>query len=807
MSISSTLGLQLGHFVLRYRWWIIALTVILVLFAASGGRYLVFNNDYRVFFNEDNPELLAFEHMENTYNGRDENVLIVLAPKNGDVFTRENLAVIEKYTELAWQTPHSIRVDSLTNFQHSYASEDDLVIEKLVTDADDIADVDLQQIRATALSDPLLVKRLVSDDGRVTGINITIQLPGKDPVAEEPEVVHFARDLAEQIRTENPDMDVHLTGMVMLNAAFAEASEHDMSTLMPLTLLVFLISIAMLTRGWTSAFASLWMILFSILVAMGLAGWFGIDLTSISASAPTIILTLAIANAIHVLVAFLHEMKLGRDKADAMRESLRVNLQPVFLVSFTTMLGFLTMNFSESPVFHGLGNIVAMGMLCSFILSVTFLPALMMVLPVSTPAPSKADKKNAMENLAEFVIRNQNKLLIGVGGLFFVLVFFLPRNELNDEWIQYFGEGMEFRQATDFTTDNLTGVYRIDYSLNAQETDGISDPQFLRQVQAFVDWYRAQPEVVQVSALTDIMTRLNKNMNNDDPAFAVLPESRELAAQYLLLYEMSLPYGLDLNNQINIDKSATRVTVTTTNLPVKETLALEERAQEWLQANAPDIRGDGTGSTIMFAHVGVRNIQGMLLGTAIGLIFISAILLYVFRSVKMGLISLIPNLMPSIMGFGLWGLLVGEVGLGLATVAGVTMGIVVDDTIHFLSKYLRARREKGLNSEDAVRYAFASVGTALWFTTVTLVAGFAVLAFSSFKLNADMGVLTAIILIFALIADFLLLPPLLMKLDRSPAAAPVAQEHSAAQNNPITQSRPIDTVYASSAVDNEPVKV
>jgi uncharacterized protein len=262
-----------------------------------------------------------------------------------------------------------------------------------------------------------------------------------------------------------------------------------------------------------------------------------------------------------------------------------------------------------------------------------------------------------------------------------------------------------------------------------------------------------------------------------------------------------------LNNQINIDKSATRVTVTTTNLPVKETLALEERAQAWLQTNAPDIRGDGTGSTIMFAHVGVRNIQGMLIGTAIGLIFISAILLYVFRSVKMGLISLIPNLMPSLMGFGLWGLLVGEVGLGLATVAGVTMGIVVDDTIHFLSKYLRARREKGLDSEDAVRYAFSSVGTALWFTTVTLVAGFAVLAFSTFKLNADMGVLTAIILIFALIADFLLLPPLLMKLDRSPAAAPVAQDNSATQNSPITQNRPIEAAYVSAAVDNEPVKV
>jgi len=242
-----------------------------------------------------------------------------------------------------------------------------------------------------------------------------------------------------------------------------------------------------------------------------------------------------------------------------------------------------------------------------------------------------------------------------------------------------------------------------------------------------------------------------------------------------LLYEMSLPYGLDLNNQINMDKSATRVTVVTKNLPVKQTLALEERAQAWLSANAPEIRSAGTGSTIMFAHIGVRNIESMLWGSVFGLVIISGILIYAFRSFKIGFLSLIPNLIPSIMGFGLWGLLVGEVGLGLATVAGVTMGIVVDDTVHFLNKYLHGRRDMGLGSEDSIRYAFSSMGTAMWFTTFILVAGFAVLAFSSFKLNGDMGLLTAIILIFALIGDFFLLPPLLMKFDRAPAAAKQSQ--------------------------------
>jgi hypothetical protein len=168
----------------------------------------------------------------------------------------------------------------------------------------------------------------------------------------------------------------------------------------------------------------------------------------------------------------------------------------------------------------------------------------------------------------------------------------------------------------------------------------------------------------------------------------------------------------------------------------------------------------------MFAHIGQRNIRSMLTGTSVALVLISIILIFALRSLKIGLVSLIPNLAPAAMGFGLWGLLVGEVGLGLSVVAGMTLGIVVDDTVHFLSKYLRARRERHLDSPDAVRYAFSTVGTALLVTTLVLIAGFMVLTQSPFKLNSDMGLLTAITIAFALLADFLFLPPLLMKVDK-----------------------------------------
>jgi len=755
---------KFAHLVLRYRWWIIVTSIIAVLAAASGGRLLAFSNDYRVFFAEDNPELLAFQNMENNYS-KDDNVLIVIAPKDKNVFSRNTLDIVEKYTKAAWQIPYSIRVDSLSNFQHTYAKGDDMVVADLVRHAKQLSNDELDKIRDIALHEPQLVKRNVSEQGHVTGINVTVQLPGKDPVSEGPEVTQHARQLADKIRAEHPEVDVYLTGMVMLNTAFGEVSQQDMQTLMPMTFLVVLVSIGLLLRGWTGTFASLWVILFSIMTAMGLAGWMGITLSPPVASAPTIILTLAVANAVHVLVTFFHNMRLKLSKHNAMTESLRINLQPVSLTSMTTALGFLTMNFSDSPPFHDLGNIVAIGVLTSFILSVTFLPALMMVLPVKHPRPLGEDS-TLMEKLAEFTIRFQNKLLLGMTAIFIMLVASIPQNELNDEWVDYFDKSFQFRVDTDYTTNNLTGLYRIDYSLNAADQGGISEPDYLAKLDKFTDWYEKQPEVVHVNTLSDTIRRLNKNMHGDDPAYYRLPENRNLSAQYLLLYEMSLPYGLDLNNQINVDKSATRLTVTTETISVTQILDLEQRAQSWLTTNAPDIQSDGTGTSIMFAHIGQRNIKSMLLGTSIALIIISFILVFAFKSFKIGAISLIPNLIPGAMGFGLWGILVGQVGMGLAVVAGLTLGIVVDDTVHFLSKYLRGRREKGLNSEDAVRYAFSTVGTALVFTSITLVAGFMVLAMSTFKMNAHMGMLTSITIIFALVADFLLLPPLLMKLDR-----------------------------------------
>ena len=302
-------------------------------------------------------------------------------------------------------------------------------------------------------------------------------------------------------------------------------------------------------------------------------------------------------------------------------------------------------------------------------------------------------------------------------------------------------------------------------SIDSQTSSGINEPKFLKAVADFSEWVRALPVTDHVSTISDVLKRLNRNMHADDDEYYRLPKERELSAQYLLLYEMSLPYGLDLNNQLNVDKSSTRVIGTFKNLTSAQQIDLEDNMYAWFAKNAPNYKVSIASPTLMFAHIGQRNINSMLIGTSFALILISLLLAFALRSIRYGLISLLPNLMPASIGFGLWYFLDGQVGLGLSVVTGMTLGIVVDDTVHFLSKYKHARDVYAKSSEEAVKYAFSSVGRALWITTLVLVAGFMVLAQSTFKINADMGLLTAVTIAVALIVDFLFLPPLLMLLD------------------------------------------
>lgn len=776
---------KFSEFIFSNRWLIVIVSLLVVVFASAGFQNMSFKSDYKIFFEEENKQLNDFLGLQKIYSKSD-NVAIIVAPKNGNIFTKENLTAVWELTNEAWQIKYNSRVDSITNFQYSFAEEDDLIIEDLVLEADMLDDEMIARAKRVSLAEPLLRKKLISLNGDVAVVNVTIRLPAIDMTVEVPEVSSDARALVAKMSEKYPDIEFMLSGMIMMNTSFPEASIRDSSVLIPIMLLVVIVAVGVLLRTISGTIATFVVIIASVMTAMGIWLWGGGYMTGPSAGAPTVILTLAVADCVHILSTYYYNMRHGMEKYAAMKDSLRVNVQPVFLTSVTTAIGFLTMNFSDAPPFAHLGNIVAIGVMLAFVFSVTIFPAMLMILP-SKVKPTTKHKSDAMDRLANFVIKRRKVLLPGMAILIAGFAAFVPSNELNDDFVKYFDDRVPFRQATDFMGEKMSGMTTLELSFDSKESSGINDPKFIKFVADFSEWLRQQKETDHVNTITDTLKRLNRNMHGDDPDWYKLPEEQELAAQYLLLYELSLPQGLDVNNQLNVDKSKTRVLATFKNLTSNEILSLEKRVLEHFAAQNSPYELTLASPSLMFAHIGASNIIGMLKGSSIALILISIMLGFALRSVKFGLISLIPNLTPAAVGFGLWGLFVGEVGLGLSVVMGVTLGIIVDDTVHFLSKYIRARREKGLSSEDAVRYSFASVGKALWVTTAVLVAGFGVMATSSFKVNADMGLLTAITILIALIIDFLFLPPLLMLL-KSRKDKVAEQEAEAAQTAPTVQT-------------------
>ncbi|NOZ64899.1 MAG: MMPL family transporter [Alphaproteobacteria bacterium] len=740
-------------------------SVFVVILLAYGVKNIYFSSDYRAFFGPDNPQLAAQDELEQTYSKVD-TVSIVLKPDEGDIYNKKFLALVYELTKESWQVPHAIRVDSLSNFQHTRAEEDDMIVEDLVPDPDALDQKQLDLIRTVSMTEPALLNRLVSRDGKTTQISITIEAPDTERTTLA-KVVRQVREMAEVARAENPDVHIALSGNVMMSITFAEAAQHDMTTLFPLMYGLLALTILLFVRSLAGMVSTMLVVILSVVAAIGVAGYIGWGLNGVSVNSFVVILTISVADAIHLLLTYFGELRKGANRKMATVESLRINMQPVFLTSLTTVIGFLSLNFNDSPPFREFGNISAFGVIAAWFLSVTFLPALMTIIPM-TSRGHKQYENSILSRYVEWVLVQKRNILIGSLVVLAVSAALLPKLVYNDKFVEFFSPNLQFRQDTDFLMDNLTGIYTIEFSVPSGEDGGIANPRYLAKLDEFANWFRTQPEVLHVLTFADVMKRLNKNMNGDKPEFYRLPESRNLAAQYLLLYEMSLPYGLDLNNQIDVGKSATRLTVILDNINTDAMKSLKYRAEDWLAQNAPpemQSRG-GTSVNLIFAFLTKRTFDSMFWGTGLAFLLISACLVVALRSVKLGLVSLVPNIMPVIVAFAIWAVINGELGMFAASVTATALGLIVDCTVHFLSKYRRGKTEKNLDVEDAVRYAFSMVGTALWVSSLVLIVGFSSLMLSDFSMNSKMGALTALVIGVALVVDFLLLPVILLYLDK-----------------------------------------
>ena len=747
--------------------WLTLLAVFCFLIVSTAGlNKLIVTGDFESILDKDDPLLVDHYRVKQDFVDSKRVVVAIHSPQKS-IFTAETIGFLQKFTEQAWSTPFASRVDSLTNYQHTQADGDNLLVGDLFADDVVITRQLLKAGESIALQEPSLRKQFISLDSRTTTIAITFRLPSQESYVQDRIIImQYVDELIETYRLQRPDLEFYVMGSVVLDERVSNYITNDNRTLIPLMLLLMLVLLWVFLKSASAMVAGVITVIATGASSIGLIGWTGLVFDSIAAISPIVIMTLAIADVTHVSTGTLLALNNGTSQRDAIKISLRNNFYPVFITSLTTVLGVITFVFAESPSMRNLGIFVAIGVVVAFLLSVTLLPAMLALWPIRSGAQKRY---LSFSSYFRWLVRNQKTLLPAAIVFSVVLSLLVPKNILNESSELFFQPWTEERASLDFMREHLAGPDILDIALYTDQPDIASKPEFLTVLDEFKQWLMARQGVEYVLSVSDTFKRLNRSMHGDDPNEYKLPVSQNLSAQYLLLYELSLPYGLDLTQDINFDKSAVRLSASLAGMLSKDKIALKYDAIAWLTERAPYVDAVITGNPYINEELTLLNLLPSLLkGGSIAILMVSFVLLLILRSFKLGFIGLLANLLPVFLGYGVWALINGYVNFGALTVAGICLGVVVDFSVHFLTKY-RASRLAGNSAEDSVGFAFEKVGYPLLTTTIVLVSGFWLLSFSSINSNAVIGALTGIVILMALFINFVLLPCLLLKWDQHSA--------------------------------------
>jgi predicted RND superfamily exporter protein len=768
----------------------------------------IFNADYHVWFDKDNPDLVAFDRFQKVF-AKEELALVAVAAKEGDIFDNRHLATLRTLTERFWTVPYVNRVDGLVNFNYTTADGDELLVEDFIPSTP-LAEADLAEKKRVALADPILSKFLLSRDAGMTQIALRVIVPEGYPEGHI-EAKRAMDSLVQLARAENPGLDFRLGGTVVMNTAFNEFAQKDSQTLVPLMFLIIILALAFLLRSFWGTVLPMGLLVTSILFPIALfVGVMGMSLNNASVNVVQILVTIAIADSVHILTIFFQGMKQGMKRNEAIVHTFQVNFIPCLITSATTAAGFFSLLLQDVPPFRDLGLFAGAGSLYAFLASVFTLPALLSLIPfrarakaaapatgsagaAATPQPA-AGSPDRGALLPQWPVAwvdriDRRKKSIAWASLFLALASLglFTRLVVDSSAVKFFSEETEFRQATEYIDGNIIGTNPYEFGFDAGSEGGVYDPAFLKKLERFQEYLLSRPDFrfTYVSSIVDVVKRLNQTLHGGDPAYYAIPDrdsvtaegdtlrARNLIAQYILLYTLSLPQGMDLTNQVNVDNSKARVTAFQQQLTSSRQTAVAAEINAWLDREMPEAGARTLGVPIMFGNMMEMAMPGMLKGAATSLLLITFMLVVTFRSLRAGLLSMIPNVLPVVVMYGIIGLSGYMVNLSVAVVAMITLGIAVDDTVHFMQHYLEGIRQ-GLPRKQAIVRSFQECGLAIVFTSIILVAGFLSLTLSDFAVNQDLGMFCSLVWVLALLAEFTVLPAIILLIGERKAAKEAA---------------------------------
>ena len=756
---------NLSKFIINNRIVFIFSCLVLVLILGRGITSVVFDPDMERFFPKGHPATSLSYEIDETFI-RTDNLVIAINAKNNSIFTKKTLSLIESLTEKSWTVPYSIRVDSLTNYSYVRSVDDDLLVEPFIENAVSLEDSFIKQREKIVEEEEIIFGSLISKDKKTTVISIIVDPPNPDANIKLIDTVEYMLEYVDEAKSNHPELDIRVLGTPYQEYISPKMVLSEMPIVMPSMLLLILVSVFFLLRSVFAVLATILVIVLSLIATFGSVGYIGNALNQMVITIPILIITLALADCVHLFSIFFQQRVKGHSSKESMIRSLELNLQPLFLTTLTTCIGFLSFNVLDVPPLQDLGNFVSIGIAMAFIFTIFFAAPLFSFFEIKAPK-SVNQQINLSRKIAKFSLKNSKTLLWSVPLASLLLICLIPLNVLDENPTQMYDEGFTSFSADTLWLDEMLGV-TFPVSFKASSNNGsVSEPEFLKKIDNFVKWLETQDEVNHVTSLAHTMKNLNRSMHGDDPEWETIPESEELSSQYLFFYEMSLPMGLDLNSSISQDRASTKISANLDDMSGKDFLKFDKKVRAHIQENnLTEIISPAAGFRVVFSHISMVIVNSLLFGVFLGLLSITLLLGLFFRSIPFGVLSAFPNVLPIAAAFGIWALYDGQVGFMVAVGMGSTLGIIVDFTVHLLSKYDLARREMGQSPEEAVVFAFESVGFALIVMTIVISLGFLVLNLVNFMPLHDFARFSTISFLMALIIDFLLFPNLLVRFDK-----------------------------------------
>ncbi|PJB54412.1 MAG: hypothetical protein CO099_01735 [Bdellovibrio sp. CG_4_9_14_3_um_filter_39_7] len=739
------------------------MTMILMALTMPGLLQFQEKYDVRIWFRDSDPLIKTLNAFERQF-GNDENIVILMNSPSG-MFDRESIEALRNITHDAWQIPEVIRVESLSNYNYTHAEGDDIIIDPFLSDELELTDSVLKQKKEIALKHKVMPDYLISRDGKSAMIfaRLAINLEGS-PNYEN--IVRETRKIIKKYEGQS-DHTFHLIGEAAVNDAFREVANHDGAVILPILFALIIAYLIWVFRSLSAMMFPLAITLISVMMTMGLVFEVGYEFNNILTILPAILISISIADSVHIMMTFFQFRAQGKEHKEAVYYALHKNFIPTFLTSFTTAIGFISLSMTELLPIRQLGSMAAAGCVFAWILTLFWMGPLLLVVPFKIPKSFLKLKDSELNSdfsvkMTSLIHRFRWSIVI-----FFTLavsgsIYLSTKVEVNSNPYEYFTEHIPLRKANDFVRKSFGGNAGPEILFYSGKDDGIKDPAFLRKVDEFKTWLNSLEHINKTVDIVDIVKEMNQELHGGSEEYYRLPETQEEVAQYLFLYTMSLPQGMDLKNRMTINNDALRMSILWDVWDSKGWLKYTDEIEE--HAKKMGLTIAITGKFLLFQRMMGYVVETFIKSIAMAMILISLVMSIYFRSLRAGLLSMVPNGIPILFVGGLLYFSGIPLNIGSSLVASVCLGIAVDDTIHFLANYYRLRKE-GHTIEESIASVFTFTGSALVVTTVILASGFGLYMMGDFVPNIHFGLLCATILSAALVLDVVFMPALLMLVD------------------------------------------